>query len=405
MERFRLLSCSALLAAASAGLPAAAAPPVCTVVFAHYYPWWNPADVSRFTLRPERGWYNNQWGPDAKKTVQAHMTLARSAGLAGFAFEWIGRASPSTNILLDTFIPANNNLPPDGRVRYCLTVDCVIWAMERKLIKTWSEPIPLSAEHAADLAEDLAWATVTLPAKDPNFARQYLHIDGKPVVYVYSAHSLGGAWEEAVAKAREKAKGRLYLAGDFELYRTLFTANADAYRAKAAKFDAVTNFTPLNGYPGYATSSIEQFLAEGEMDAVLDNGAALAGASAAKQYFPGITTQYFKAKPGAKDGRTRDAEVAAPSFVMDKTVGYLPLALAKPGEPRADLAPRSREAIRALLDKVLSRRPALVFINSWNEPEEGTMIEPTVSPNPAGYVMGGDFLRTLATETRKAAGR
>jgi hypothetical protein len=381
--------------------PAAAAPR--PQVFTHYFPWWNPADVSKFTLRPARGWYTNQWGPEAKKTVRDHIAQARAAGVAGFAFEWIGRSTPGTKILADTFLAANNDLPPDRQIRYCLIFDSVIWAMERKRIKAWYEPIPLSAEDAADMAEDLAYAATTLPSLDPNHARQYLHIDRRPAVYVYSAHSLGGAWRDALAGARARAKNRLYLIGDFECNRALYAGKKDDYAKAAAEYDAVTNFTPLNGYPAYATASIEQFLAEGEMDAALDNGRELAAASRSKAWFPGLTTQYFKVKPGAKDPKDRDLELLRPAFIDDTSVGYLPLARAAPGEAPASVARRSREAIDGMLDRVFRRSPELIFINSWNEPEEGTMIEPTATPNPAGYVMGDDFLRALAKRTARGA--
>jgi hypothetical protein len=40
----------------------------------------------------------------------------------------------------------------------------------------------------------------------------------------------------------------------------------------------------------------------------------------------------------------------------------------------------------------LATAPEIVFVTSWNEPYEGTMIEPTMTANPACYVMDTDFV-------------
>ena len=366
-----------------------------TCVFAHYYTWWNPADLGRTALRPARGWYSNQFGEAAITVMREQMRQARKAGLTGFAVEWIGRRSAETGIVTNAFIPANNSLPKAERVQYCLVLDSVIWAMQRHLIKAWYEPIPLSGEHVPDYAEDIAFAARSLAQIDSHFREQYLHIEGRPVVYIYSAHSLGADWRDALELGRQLAGDPLFIIGDFEFCDPLFGRYEDTYRQKATAYDAVTNFSSLNGYPEYATSSIERFLAEGALDAGLKHGADLAGETRSGLCFPGVTTQYFKVVPGASDAAGRDRELVSPRFITDGSVGYLPLAYAVPGESEAKLEQRSRAVLSRLWRTVLATRPRYVFINSWNEPEEGTMIEPSATPNPGGFIMGTAALETL----------
>jgi hypothetical protein len=61
---------------------------------------------------------------------------------------------------------------------------------------------------------------------------------------------------------------------------------------------------------------------------------------------------------------------------------------------------RSRRTLELLLDTVFQTQADIVFVTSWNKPHEGTMIEPTQSPNPAGFIMGTTFLDLLRSRLR-----
>jgi hypothetical protein len=71
------------------------------LVVAQYYPWWegNVGDRQEwrtssfgapFSLMPAAGWYYNQGGSPAIRTVQRQIREAQAYGVGGFAWEYSG---------------------------------------------------------------------------------------------------------------------------------------------------------------------------------------------------------------------------------------------------------------------------------------------------------------------------
>jgi hypothetical protein len=325
--------------------------------------------------------------------------MAKAAGLAGFSCEWPGRNSPET-ALIQSLVAANNAMPSRLRIRYLLCFDVTIWAMQYKhLITNWYDPIELNDTLAVDFASEIAFIRNEWPKMDPGFKANYLHIDGRPAVFVYNAHGLTGAWEKAIARTREECEpaGGVFLIGDFEVspHPMFDKKRKEEYPRKAALFDAVSDYTLFSGH---TTLSLFEYISSGQLKAALDIGQRLGESSRSGQYYPGIITQYFKSQavpPASGPAPAHDQQLPDRTFVIDGKTGFVPIYKAAEGEKTDSVARNSQCTLQLLLRETFQRKPRVIFITSWNEPYEGTMIEPTVSANPAGYVMRNDFLTLL----------
>jgi hypothetical protein len=377
------------------------APPM---VLAHYYPWWDSVRP-RFPLKPSRGWYINQTPPyntPAPPTVfRDQIRDARAGHLTGFAFEWIGPASPETRIILDGPIAANNALPADQRIQYIFVFDTTQWAESyQQIIENWYDPIVFDEQAAEAFSSAVAYVCNTLPSRDPNFATSYLHIDGRPVVFIYNAHSFAGQWSQAISLTRQKcaAAGGIYLVGDFEVspHPSFDWKRTNEYPAKAAYYDAISNYTL---FTGWTFMSLHEFIEQEHLRQAMINGQVLGDCSISGRYYPGIIAQYFNSRalqPGEIVPNPCPGYLADRAFITDGTTGYIPIYWGQQGEPAESVATRSRCDIRRLLYAAIGTGPQLMFVTSWNEPAEGTMIEPSQTPNPACYTMGSDFLDLLS---------
>lgn len=377
-------------------------------VFAHYYSWWS-GDKPDFPLRPAGGWYSNQFSPAPPDIYERQILQARSAGITGFCFEWCGRRSAETRILMERLIPANNALPPGRRMKYLLCFDSTIWAMSyHKVIKNWYDPIVFTPQLIDALADEFAFIRRELPRLDPGFRTNYLHIDGRPAVFVYNAHGYSGEWEQAVAAVRRagKSAGGLYLIGDFEVSPSpMFDhKRKEDYPRQAALFDAVSNYTLFNGYREF---TLHEYIAEGRLGAALANGRMLAASTISKTYYPGIIAQYFKSRPmqtGEPSADVCPGALPGRAFVQAQDTGFAPIYRPAGTESPEVTAENSRCVLQALLASTFQSSPKIVFVTSWNEPYEGTMIEPSDSPNPACFVMGTTFLDLLRRFTGRERG-
>jgi len=370
-------------------------------IFAHYYTWWL-GNRPEYPLMPESGWYSHQLDPQGRPKPAdlffRHIAQARSAGLAGFSCEWPGRDSPESRLILNGLVAANNRLAPRARIRYLLCFDSTIWAMGyKKVIKAWYEPIPFTPPLAEDFAAEIGFVCNEMPTLDPNFRSNYLHLDGRPAVFVYNAHGFSGAWEQAVSLARETCEGSggIYLIGDFEVspHPSFNRKRTEEYPRKARHFDAVTNYTLFSGH---TFTSLWEYISSGQLDAALQNGRNLGEASRSGQFYPGIIAQYFKTRKADAAAPKRPGVIKDRAFITDGSAGLVPIYKPDGSEDRQSLARNSRCTLQVLLRKTFRTKPDIVFITAWNEPYEGTMIEATRLPNPAGYIMHDDFLGLLA---------
>lgn len=406
-----LIPCLSILLCCGVGASAAEPRPEQTPkVFAHYYTWWGGEQKS-FPLTPSIGWYVNQTPPTnrLRPALIYHQQIrqAKAAGLAGFCMEWCGRQSAETRIILDGLVAANNSLPPNSRIEYLLCFDSTIWAMNRKpkLIRNWYEPIVFDVPTADAFAAEIRFVYEELPKLDPNFRRNYLHVNGRPAVFIYNAHNYAGEWRRAVEQVREEsgAAGGVYLIGDFEVspHEAFDRRRKEEYPAKAAAYDAVSDYTLFSGW---TFLSLDEYIREGRLKAALDNGRELATSSIHRRYYPGIICQYFKTretKPGDHPDPKYLYNPPDRCWVTDGTAGLAPIYSPREKDSAESVRANSRRTLESLLDAVLQPQPEIVFITSWNEPFEGTMIEPTQSPNPAGFVMGTTFLDLLRSRLRR----
>jgi hypothetical protein len=401
-----------LLCCGSSVSPAAPGEAKAPSVFAHYYTWWGGEQKS-LPLMPSVGWYVNQTPPfntlRPPSIFQQQIRQARAAGLAGFCFEWCGRHSPETRIIVEGLVAANNSLPPKERIQYLLCFDSTIWAMNNgKLIQKWYEPIVFREETVEAFAAELRFVCRDLPRLDPNFRTNYLHIDGRPAVFIYNAHNYAGQWKRAIERVRNEsaASGGIYLIGDFEVspHESFNLKRRRDYPEKAAAYDAVSNYTLFSGW---CFLSLEQYIRQGHLKAAMANGSEIAKASIQRRYYPGIIAQYFKtrlAKPGEPPPAGFHYNPPDRQWVTDGTAGLIPIYSPSEKESANSVRLNSRRALESLIDTVFQTQPDIVFITSWNEPYEGTMIEPTQSPNPAGFVMSTTFLDLLRSRLQRSHG-
>ena len=203
-SRRTLLRTAAWAAAVGAGSGVGTAATVPAVghpsrlVGAHYYPWYGPERHwdEGYVGTPQLGEYDS--GSEA--VVREHMRMAARAGIDWLNVAWWGPESYSVGVLEDVIAPtlAGSDLS-------FATLYETLGRLERS-----DGGIDLSAAGPrARLAADLAHIAETLV---PN--ENYLHVDGRPVLYIYVADTLSGDVGGAFADAQQDAGVEYYLIGD-----------------------------------------------------------------------------------------------------------------------------------------------------------------------------------------------
>lgn len=169
------------------------------LVGTHYYTWYGPDNHwdEGYVGTPKLGEYDS----GDPEVISQHIEWAENHGINWFNVTWWGPDSYSAQTLEQNLAPGiiGSNVEfsvlyePKGRLEY---EDYIADLDQRGNRET--------------LARDLEHIAKTL-TDNPN----YLHIDGKPVIYVYVANTLSGDIQAAFADAEQRAGSEFFLIGDY----------------------------------------------------------------------------------------------------------------------------------------------------------------------------------------------
>ena len=184
---------------------------------AHYYPWWGNRLQPPYhwgegiSYRPARGFYDTS----AFRLAYDQIQSACRYGLDTFLVEWIGpasdfgRSNPARSVelaLQQGFLPALE--AAGGAARFAILYDSAI--IFRREFGFQPDRFDFDRPAARDrLVSDLIYLG------ERYFGHpQYLHLDGRPLVYLYLTRSFRGDYAAAFDRIQAHFGGRIFLLGD-----------------------------------------------------------------------------------------------------------------------------------------------------------------------------------------------
>jgi len=288
------------------------------------------------------------------KVLQQQIDWAAQNGVDAFSLEWTTpreiSGSLETNID-DAFLKAPNL----NKIRWCIFYDFIL--------RLGQTPDLKSVNYSNGLNFDDPKVYNTFVDDMVHFAKkyysqpQYLKIDGRPVIYLWSTWSWKGKYAEAVAEARQKVKA--------EGYDVFFVADsvwANQFDKKlASQFDADSTFTFL--IPGLKWNWKNVQAASVDVDKTYKvwtdrtKGLTVAGRTDAVNFQPSFTPQF--------DNRLFDPNnsIYVPAESKDQVIAA------------ADVAAKYAQPVG-------SQNWKLVWLNTWNNWAETTTVEPTIDSGP-----------------------
>ena len=284
------------------------------LVGAHYYPWYGPNSHWEYGYvgTPQLGEYDS--GSEA--VVREHMQMAARAGIDWLNVAWWGPESYSVDVLEDVIAPTLAG----SALRFAALYE-TLGRFERT-----DGIINLSASGPrATLAADFAHIAETLVSTE-----NYLHVDGRPVLYIYVADTLGGDIEGAIADAQQDAGVEYYLIGD--IGRTAVLPHP--------VFDAVSPYVMYRSAPGI------------------------------NDWFESYVEQRYR-------GWHLLAEETDFEFIPNTMPGFDKTGSRRfDGEAVLQRSPERYERVSRLAAQYATGDPEMVLITSFNEWHEFTSIEP-----------------------------
>ena len=182
------------------------------LVGAHYYTWYGPDNHwdNGYTGTPQLGEYDS----GDSKVIQQHVGWAETHGIDWFNATWWGPESYSGRTLENHVAPALAGTDVEFSVLY-----------EPKGRFAYDDGVvDFDDQSNRDvLAADLNHVAASM-VDNPN----YLHVDGKPVLYVYIARTFTGNVVGAFEDAASRAGTEFYLVGDYGRTPQLPSAAFDA---------------------------------------------------------------------------------------------------------------------------------------------------------------------------------
>lgn len=288
------------------------------------------------------------------KVLQQQIDWAAQNGVDAFSLEWTTprevSGSLETNID-DAFLKAPNL----SKIRWCIFYDFILRFGQTPNLK--------SVDYSNGVNFDDPKVYDTFVSDMVHFAKkyysqpQYLKIDGRPVIYLWSTWSWKGKYAEAIAEARQKVKAEGY---DVFLVGDVVWAN-QFDKKLASQFDGNSTFTFL--LPGLKWNWKNVQAASVDVDKAYKvwssriNGVNVAGRTDAVNFEPSFTPQF--------DNRLFDP----------KNSIYVP------AESRDQVVAAANVAVK-YAQPVGSQKWKLVWLNTWNDWAETTTVEPTIGSGP-----------------------
>ena len=343
-----------LILAAAHFLSAAIAAPADTkpvkrpIVCCYYFDGWadespgnfhlrQPADIDLMDHFPDRepttGWFD-----DSLPIVQQQTAMAASAGITAFIFDWYDttRTTNESDKTLNSALGLFRSLPDKHGMKYCLLY-----------VNNGSYNIPQDAWAA----QCQAW--VQGPFKDPD----YLKIDGKPALVVYSIKDIIKEWgADNIAQPCNILRAAAAAAGFPGVY---IIASCRPPSAPASQDPGQPTYYGFDAFTGYNYPRVNGTNVTGENPySVLVNGSIGFWNGFANTdrvpYIP-VVTAGWDPRPWKKGAFWYDR---TPSEFADFVTQAMQWSLAHPITPN------------------LSGTPVIV-VEAWNELGEGSYIMPT----------------------------
>ncbi|MFM1944206.1 MAG: hypothetical protein RI897_3188 [Verrucomicrobiota bacterium] len=188
------------------------------VVGTYYYPWYSPSTNWRHVMRehlvpaqtPKLGHYSS----NDPKIISDHIAQTLQAGINFWAVSWWGPGTPTDKNFLNAILKH----PDAGKLKYAALYEATgrMGRFGNPDYSKWIADLEYLRDHFFN---------------NPN----YLHVEGKPVVFVYLTREyFRNKGADVLKETREKFP-ELYLVGD-EVF-------GEGYRADWAKnFDAITAY-------------------------------------------------------------------------------------------------------------------------------------------------------------------
>lgn len=192
------------------------------LIGAHYYVWWG-ADwhwEEGYPGKPVLGEYNAR----NPSVLDQHISWALKHGITWFSVSWWGRDSWSDVTLRDYFPRADRSDEIEISILYepHATLDTKDgWRVD------FDDP-----GNREQFTEDIAYLAETYFERD-----NYLHLDDRPVVYIYLAQGFIGGVDQAIERVTDVAGVRPYLIGDFDVVK-----GEPVIQDLLGSFDAVSDY-------------------------------------------------------------------------------------------------------------------------------------------------------------------
>jgi hypothetical protein len=321
-----------------AGAASAAAPAYSIGVY--YYPGWSPgargpdpwAPIRAFGDRePELGWY----GDGNVATLQTQLGWMHRYGIDYVVFDWYWRnGGPQLEQALDAYLQAPNRKD----VRFAL-----LWANH------WA------SSQLRDFDAMVAYWLKRFLAQP-----EYLSIDGKPVVFIFSA-------DELVASAKrmgvdgpallQRADAAAVKAGLKGIYFVMETPALEYWAKQMAPqlgFSALSAYNYHNGFSGTPQSRTAPSYSYAELDRAYQTNWRWLLNHAALPYIVPMTAGWDKRPWGGSGDPRHDASTGTAAAFETHL-----------------------RAARALMDQQPDKTLRMGVICCWNEFGEGSVLEPT----------------------------
>lgn len=294
------------------------------LVGVHYYSWWGSGWHwnKGYDGTPELGRYDSR----DPAVIEQHLDWLREAGVNWLSLSWYGRDSWSGETI------ENHLMEAPGIGDFSVSILYETQSQLEQRPNGWVTDFDVEANRER-FASDVAYLAETYFSRD-----NYLHLDGRPVLYPYVSSGFVGDFAGALREAERRIGQDVYVLGDFPFQKwppskasTLEAfdgvANYSGFYQPVANIDELVPRQPRRKYTEWLLRTRRSDLA----------------------FVPTLT-------PGF-DKTSHDAEESKELPVLD-------------GSPERFAA--WCEATRGLLDPEVNA----VLLTSFNEWHEGTQLEP-----------------------------
>lgn len=308
------------------------------LVGAHYYPWYETRGHANWTNRIVSEPVLGEYAASDPAVVDQHLKWCLEHGIRWLSLSWWGPNTGTDDVIRYTMLP---------RERFGDVEFSILYETKGRLE---GQDYDLDSSIGRDiLVDDFSYLA------EQYFGREnYLHLDGRPVVFVYLADSLRGDLAEAFEAVEEEIGVRPYILADVAFGGAPGTAPVA---------DVADGFTAYNPY--YPRADIESVFHDryGSGNEVLELGANLLDADHVPVVIPGFN------------------DTGLPADIREDN-------------PVLPSSPERYERVLEQVNPHLADAPA-VLVTSFNEWYENTSVEP-------GEEFGTEYLEL--TRDRLATG-